>query len=347
MADELERVYLNRQTVSQMRRVLSDFALDLHNAALDQTTLRDYLALWLKRREGELAYSSLVTYRNHLTEFRDFLGPIADQPLMYISRKNVEDFRNESAAKSTARTANNKLKSIRVLLQAAWREELVPDNVGTKVQSLKTEETVRRGFTLDELRRVFAVADHEWQGMIVAGFYLGPRLKDIAEMTMRKVNLAQGMIEFKSSKKGRHMSVPLAEPLAQWLKINMSNKPHDPIFPRAFAIVEKTKVTTQLSDSFHDLLVKAGLTKARPLSHKSTGVGLSGPRTRNELSFHSLRYSTTSELINAGVSRTTAMDIVGHDSEAMSQIYTKVAPNLKRAALALLPDITTAAMPAA
>jgi hypothetical protein len=49
------------------------------------------------------------------------------------------------------------------------------------------------------------------------------------------------------------------------------------------------------------------------------------PRELGETSFHSLRHTTTSLLKNAGVSEAVAMDIIGHDTEAISRILTKIA----------------------
>ena len=50
-------------------------------------------------------------------------------------------------------------------------------------------------------------------------------------------------------------------------------------------------------------------------------------------------FAETSLLKNAGVSEAVAMDIIGHDSKAISQHYTHIEQNAKRAALSKLPDL--------
>jgi hypothetical protein len=45
-------------------------------------------------------------------------------------------------------------------------------------------------------------------------------------------------------------------------------------------------------------------------------------------------------LKSAGVSDSVAMDIVGHETAAISRNYTKIADETKRAAIGKLPDIT-------
>lgn len=95
-----------------------------------------------------------------------------------------------------------------------------------------------------------------------------------------------------------------------------------------------------LSQSFHALLVSAGLATARPTSHKKQGEGRSAPRKQNELTFHSLRHTATSMLKNAGVSEAVARDIIGHDSAEVSRMYTHIDEPTKKKAINKLPDVT-------
>ena len=74
---------------------------------------------------------------------------------------------------------------------------------------------------------------------------------------------------------------------------------------------------------------------------KEGGKGRGARRTTGNLTFHSLRHTSTSELKNAGVSNAIAQEIIGHDSEAMSRHYTKIETKTLRAAVNLLPDITS------
>jgi integrase len=78
---------------------------------------------------------------------------------------------------------------------------------------------------------------------------------------------------------------------------------------------------------------------AQERTKDATGEGRSSKRTINEISFHSLRHTATSWLKNAGVSEAIAMDIVGHDSAAISRHYTHIDTSSKRAALAKMPDL--------
>src|SRR5439155_24156374 len=120
---------------------------------------------WPGRKEADLAPVTIAAYRHAADEFKAFLGEKAEQPLHYVTPAQVAAWRDKAAKKATPRTANNKLKIVRVLFQNAWRDGLITENPAAKVQSLKTAEGNRRPFTLPELRAVLKVASAEWRGM--------------------------------------------------------------------------------------------------------------------------------------------------------------------------------------
>jgi integrase len=84
----------------------------------------------------------------------------------------------------------------------------------------------------------------------------------------------------------------------------------------------------------------AGIVEERDAKKKSTGKGRDAKRDTSRISFHSLRYNTTSALKSEGVSDSVAMDIVGHETASVSRNYTKIDDATKRAAINKLPDIT-------
>ncbi|HEY3755283.1 MAG TPA: tyrosine-type recombinase/integrase, partial [Opitutaceae bacterium] len=92
---------------------------------------------------------------------------------------------------------------------------------------------------------------------------------------------------------------------------------------------------SRLSQQFHGILVAASMADSR--SREETGVGHSRSRSVSDISFHSLRHTATSLLKNAGVPESVAMDIIGHDSAAISRHYTHIDYRAKRLALRKLP----------
>jgi integrase len=94
------------------------------------------------------------------------------------------------------------------------------------------------------------------------------------------------------------------------------------LHPKAVVTVTKQKRSGTLSNQFADLLAQAGLRDKTP--HRSKGKGRDAKRSSNGLSFHALRHTAVSLLKDAGVPEAVVMELVGHDSEAMSAHYTHV-----------------------
>ena len=182
--------------------------------------------------------------------------------------------------------------------------------------------------------------------MILAGVYLGQRLRDIASLTWINVDMEKKAIRLVTSKTSRTQIIPLAQPLFNYLsELKAGDDRKTPLFPYAYEVATKKDDLSSLSQQFYEVLVSAGLAPARSPKSEGSGIGRSSPRVRSEISFHSLRHTATSLLKNAGVSETITRDIIGHDSAAVSQHYTHVDEASKKAAIELLPDITETSAP--
>ncbi|MGB7768750.1 MAG: tyrosine-type recombinase/integrase [Verrucomicrobiia bacterium] len=130
----------------------------------------------------------------------------------------------------------------------------------------------------------------------------------------------------------------MAAPLLNHIKkLSIPDASDAPLFPHAYDTVRQQGRTGSLSNQFHNILVAAGLANKR--SHHSTGKGRNGSREQNEISFHSLRHTTTSLLKAAGVSDAVTREIVGHDSPAVSKQYTHIPTDTLREAANKLPNI--------
>jgi len=340
LANQWEDAARKRITEAQARRVLSDIHEQIHGSPLATPSVEDYVEQWLARKQVETASVTHAAYKGAVREFAAFLGDKAAQPLHYVTPAQISKWRDRSAVKATARTANNKLKVVRVLFQTAWRDGLLTDNPAAKVPTLKTAKSKRRAFSLPELRSVLKVASQEWQGMVLFGLYTGQRLKDIASLQWTNVDLEQNEIRFSTSKTSRFQVIPLASALQRFVEgLPSSDDPRAPLFPNAHKIATTHLHTGLLSRQFSELLATAGLVKAQPNSHEGSGKGRKAKRDSNGISFHSLRHTATSLLKNAGVSEAVTRDLVGHESAAVSANYTHIDDISKRNAIAKLPDI--------
>jgi len=349
LADQWERAARlgaqKRLSEAQARRVLSDIYEAVNDEPLPSATVRDFLTGWAEKRKADTSPRTAAAYGQVARDFIASLGPKADRDVSQVSKADVAQYRDAAQARTSPATANKLLKYLRVALGAAWKDGLTQDNPAAKLDTIRrgaNDRGRRRAFTLTELKAILAHATGEWRGMVLFGLYTGQRLKDIARLAWQNIDTEGGnVLRFQTAKTGRTMEIPLASPVLAHLQIMPAgDDPAAPLFPKAFAIATKEGSDSRLSQQFHDLLFSAGMAPARLPKRKSKGIGRSAPREVSDISFHSLRHTATSLLKNAGVPEAVAMDIVGHDTAAMSKVYTHIAEDTKRAAIAKLPDLT-------
>jgi integrase len=321
----------------QARNIIAElFALKNGGATLPGSTVRDFFSRWIANKVRECAASTARHYRDHASKFIDNLGRKADSDLNDITRADVIAFRDDLHHRLSATSANQAVKVVRMALKDAMIAELLDRNVALGIKRVKDrgEANARRAFTVPELKKILKVATGEWVGMILFGLYTGQRLSDIAKLTFQNLDLDSGELALVSRKTGRRMRIPLAAPLQRFIaELPAGDDPAQPLFPKAYA----TGRSGTLSNQFYEIMVDAGL--VRPRNHEARGIGRKAGRAFNAVGFHSLRHTATSLMKNAGISPAVVMDIVGHDSPAISASYTHIDQATKRAAMNSIPDV--------
>jgi integrase len=305
--------------------------IKLVGGELESYTVRSWLESWVANRT-DTSKATQLEYRRAKDLFLKFLGTRASRPLTTLQPKQLEEFKLELTKRVAPSTVNKAIKILKASFNNAVAKRQLEFSPAEHVAAIEVEESNRRPFTDAELRKLLQKANAEWRTMILIAFYTGLRLRDCANLTWQNIELHQGIINIQTEKTGRRQILPIAEPLSRHLQQLAGDDPNAPLCPGLFG-----KGTT-LSNQFYGIMAKAGIVEKR--SHQSKGKGRAVRRETNRISFHSLRYNTTSALKSAGVSDSVAMDIVGHETEAVSRNYTRIADDAKRAAINKLPDIT-------
>lgn len=300
---------------------------------LTSYTIATWLNGWLAGRT-DASKATLLAYRQVIDLFLKHLGVRATRPLTALQPKEIEDFKTALAKRVAPSTVNRAVKVLKASLNNAVAKRQLEFNPAEHVEYIAADESQRRPFTADEITKLLTAADTDWRTMILAGYYTGMRLQDCASLTWRKVNLHTGVIGQKTRKTGREVDIPIHETLMTHLSTLAGDDPDAPLCPALHG-----KSSSWLSGQFYNLMAKAGLVEPRA-NKQGTGKGRDARRDVNRISFHSLRYNTTSALKSAGVGDSVTMDIVGHETEAVSREYTEIPLNVKRDAINKLPDIS-------
>jgi integrase len=342
IADDYEAAARRKRTALQVRRVISDLHREITGEEISQTTLRSFLDSWLERKEPEIAPATALFYRNAAGKFLVFMGDTADADLTEITRDHIIQFRNEEAKRFAPKTVNHEVKFLRMIFRAAKRDALIADDPAEFVDTVrKGKAIVRRPFTVAEIKAVLGVADPEWCSMVKFGLYTGQRLGDIATLTWQNIDLQHGEIRLITHKTHRQLILPMAASLRKHIEsLPVSDESAAPLHPRAFAIMTKQGKSGHLSNQFADLLAEAGLREKKPHRRAAqNGVGRGRGSNTGGLSFHCLRHTAVTMMKEAGIPAAVVMELVGHDSEQMSDIYTHVGAEAMQTAADSLPDL--------
>jgi integrase len=341
IAKHFEMVSKRTRTVSYIREITENLIKEFYGVEQARSvTLRECALDWLALRKGEGSVSTFNARQKSVSKLLDFLGPVAEHDINSIDRKAIAAFRQSVARNVSARTTNFDMRAVKALFKYARREGLISSDPAEGVGSLHLDarEVVRRPFTMEELKAMLATADTEWQSMIRFGLYTGQRLGDIAALIWANIDLARNEIRFRTRKTDKALMVPIAPPLRMHiLLLPRVLDSRQPVHPRAYASVTSgRRNTSQISKEFIELLVRAGLREGT----RETAGRLPGARRRqSELSFHCLRHNAVSLLKEAGVPHAVVQELIGHESEAVSRVYTHVGIEALQKAAAALPEI--------
>ena len=333
IAQEYEAGARNERTITQTREVIAQLHEQLTGTAIPQRTTREAVNAWVARKTPEVSEATARFYKGSAKKFLDYIGATADRDLSHLTRDIITAYRNELARTLSRGSVNHDLGVVKSFVQDARRGGYMTENPAEFVDKIKRRDegaVSRRAFTRAELSAILEACSPEWRSMVMFGIYTGQRLSDIAELKWG--NLLSDVIEMRTAKTGKYLLIPIASPLASHIA---TMKPGTgPIHPTLSKLSPSSR-----SGQFAAILAKAGL-RAKMPHRKSHGQGRAAQRGVNEISFHSLRHTTVTILKEAGVSASVVMEIVGHSTVAMSQLYTHIGAEVLAAGMAKMPDIT-------
>ena len=332
----MEMAHKKRLTASQIVTLCGNLVKDLTGEDMKTVSVRGFVQDYLSRKRGEIAPKTLAAYEQGAKTFVEWLGAAADEDMFRVEQKHILSFREHLRKSVAVATTNKLMKYLKVLFHDARAARVIVENPFDGMAPLKKEAggIGRRGFTVDELRLVMReAAGTEWESLVRFGLYTGQRLGDLVNLRWSQVDPVADEIRWATRKTGRVVVVPICAPLKEHI---LSIAGRD--YAAGFVHPESAKMAGQsLSNQFGEILARCGFREKK--SHRKDKDKETDTRTLNELSFHSLRHSAVSLMKNAGISPAVVQDLIGHDSEAVSRVYTKIETEAKRKAVDSLPVI--------
>jgi integrase len=330
-----------RLTESQCRNVIAEMYERAIGQPLHFRTTRTYLAEWLENSKTDTTASTYGRYQRIVRRFLAHLGIKADRLLREVTSADIKAWRDALKAKGLSpTTVNGEITILRMPFKAAHDNGLIDLNPLTKtsVKLFKDEarNVTKDVFTPQQISELLKAAPSEdWRGAILCGFYTGLRLRDVTELRWNAVDIAEGTITVTTRKTRKDVIVPMHPQFAAWLEKQIRGIGRAAVFPTLAG--KSGQGRGGLSTQFRRIMDKAGI-KGRPL-REAFGAG----RPHSSLSFHSMRHSFNSALQAVGVGVEMRQELVGHASVEMNKLYSHADLELKRRAIALLPNIPTKA----
>lgn len=277
-----------------------------------------------------------ATYRNYSDATRLFFEWIEEKdalPLDSVTSLMMDEFQNWLDKRFRPSTRKKHFSAIRHFFSTAKKLNLLdtdPCEAVTHLSSLSravSVEVSRRPFTVEELQLILTNSNEEWRSMILTSLYTGgQRLGDIACLQWDAVDFEKGILHFRTQKRGKSLVIPLWNRLRALLEERYPHRINEYIHPSSAQKYQRTGKSSTLSNEFGKILFTCGLVERDPSLagkryQKQYGTSQDKTRHKNALSFHSLRYTATTLLHEAGVPPLIVQKIVGHDSAKIHEGY--------------------------
>lgn len=368
LAEAAEAAAKGELSEARAREIIAKMAEASTGEKLRFYTVRTWATDWLASKTAGTKDATSRRYKTSITAFLAHLGTKADSKLEAITKADVRAFRDAirkgaTSGPRSASTSNFYAADVASLFRAAVREGLLLASPAAALERLPEDDsTERETFTVAEVGRLVETAGRhewqealftvardpervaarsaEWQGIILAGFYIGARLGDCASLTWENVNLSAGVITFmpaKTSRKKKRLQVPIHPRLKTYLLERSEQGGKGPIFPTLHSRAVSGK--TGLSGQFGAITAAAGIDRRTVREAAKDKKGKVTQRSIQARTFHSLRHSLTSSLANLDVPEEIRRRITGHESAAVHQGYTTIERETLARAIEKLPGV--------
>lgn len=325
-------------TEAQARKVVAELYEVGSGQPLQLMTAKEFFDQWRKVIKNKNAQGTIDRYDRTIEKFVANLGKKTNLDLRHINASDIIAFRDREIKNGvTNKTANLAVRTISIALNVAKRQQLIPHNPVDGVEQLPADGETRICFAPEQIAKLLAVANQEWRGMILVGYFVGPRISVCAKMTLNQFNTDSNWINYTPNKvrrgfKAEEINCPMHPDVKKYIhSLPKSDEKNAPLFPTLS--LKKTGGRAGHSEVFLDLMNKAGIDIPKGREKEGTG------RQFRLLGFHSLRHSFNSNLANAGVHQELRKKLVGHKSDTVNDIYTHLEKQALTQAMAKLPGI--------
>ncbi len=261
----------------------------LENKIKNPMALKDFLI-----RKG-YSKETIKSYVNHLSRFLEFSHGKDDIESVNRYLLYLLEFKNSSHT-----YANQAINAIKISLKIQSK----PEKDIMAIVRPKRERTLPKVLIQDEIRRIFeATTNTKHKTMLMLGYSCGLRVGEVASMRVKDIDSSRMIVLIKQGKGRKDRITTLSEKMLVQLRDYYTQyRPKEWLFENPDRNGHITSRTLQRV--FNNSKDKAGLSK--------------------NATFHSLRHSYATHLLEAGVDLRYIQELLGHNSSKTTEIYTYV-----------------------
>jgi integrase len=192
-------------------------------------------------------------------------------------------------------TINRSLACAKKGLELAWRQRLIPENYGLRIENVRVSNAREVFMTIEQVRKIADHCSPRAQAAIWAALLTGARRGEIFKIRLGDIGKDTITLPASHTKTLRTRVIPIIPALRPWLRY----------FPLTITV-------DGVKSAWRRARVKAGLHHAN---------------------FHDLRHSCASIMIGLGVDLYTISKILGHSNVRTTQRYAHLQVDAQRSAL--------------
>lgn len=249
--------------------------------------------------------------RRGYTRMMNLLKPLNEMPLVELTPQFIAGLRDKMAERHGRRQANYVLAVISVACEHGKEHGIIRENPvkGIKrVRRSRSTPAANRPWTIEECRTVLTELPYQLKLPVALAMFTGLRKGDVLALT--KSAIRNGRIWRRTNKTGLELSLPIHPDLAEALNVSPQHS--------AITVAATTNGTPWTESGFNSSFIKA----MRALKRKG--------RIGNGLTFHGLRHTVGTLLVEAGFDIDTVRRWLGQKTLAMAILYSETADTSQR-----------------
>jgi len=281
---------------------------------LEPLTLKQFRWKFLKHSESIHAWKTTLDYKSTFNEMENYFGDIL---LTEFTHRSIEEFIQTKIRKVSLHTGRRHLINVKAMFSKAVAYGYLESNPAKSIKRIKPPERLPLFFTREEFDSLLKVIDNQdWKDIVEIAVNTGLRQMEILNLHKRQFNEQDRMIildnYYHTTKSRKIRSMPLNNRALEIVSNRVAIEKGELIFT-----LESERI---LQDNLQDKFRK--YVEAAELNPKFT--------------FHCLRHTFASWLVQKGVSIYEVSKLLGHADIKTTQIYAHLRSDDLRNAVRML-----------